>query len=231
MEEEKQNSLGFRLRNLDEIPEGFAFRRDASWDRLQTRLSASTKRRQRLLAYAAAIVLLLTGIGLYTWRMDKGAEPGVGYQHGPAVIPKGHPDPTSGQASGILKKTKTLSVKEQDQPMVNRSRPEPTLFIRPGQAHTDTSTTVLGPNTATADISPKPVDTGTEASRGTVRPRYRIAHINELGVPPVSAPPLPPVALQGRRPSAYPEEILNTEENLPPRKIRRGFFPAISSSQ
>src|SRR4026207_2054978 len=65
METGKQNEIKKKLDELKEIPEGFRFDAESTWQKLETKLTARPARKKISWLYAAAILLFAIGAAIF----------------------------------------------------------------------------------------------------------------------------------------------------------------------
>lgn len=223
----KPRDKGAELLGMEQVPEGFTFRREAVWAGLEAQLQPKRKRRIAMGWWAAAAVVLIL-IGMVTLREKKAAVP----DEQPLVQ---HPGESS-RPERIPDQAAQPAVAPQPQPpaatVTRKTAPLPQQMVDPVLVDTITSNApamVQAPtvdSTAIAEVAPATVKT-----KGR-KPRFPVAHVNELGTPQV------PVrdAVSPKKNTAFllkPQQTTieygSVEETLPARR-RKSILP-ISSSQ
>jgi hypothetical protein len=68
---DKQNNITERLGGLHKLPEGFAFNKDATWQKLEEKLADKPKGKIALWFYAAVAILFFAIAGIYFFKQDE----------------------------------------------------------------------------------------------------------------------------------------------------------------
>ncbi len=223
----KPNDKGAELLGMEQVPEGFTFRKEAVWAGLEAQLQPERKRPVMVWWWAAAaVVLILAGMALV--RQPKASLPvATGLVVQPNV-PERNAIPPANERPIVVHPTKPVTG-------IVTSKAGPVHTQRPPSAVPDTMVltvpaTVQAPNgDSMVAVQAAPV---TENKAAQKKPRFPVAHVNELGGPP---PQVPAAALPKShtafllKPQQTTIEYGETDESLPARR-RKSILP-ISSSQ
>lgn len=234
MHGEKPNSIKTKVDELGSIPTGFSYNHVATWQRLEKNLQVEKHKTYRWWLYAAVIFLLMGSF--FMWKLNN--------QSNVKIVHANKSD-----------KTKEIN----DKPKIeielpgNNSQPEsmtiPIVINRSGKKPKENdiqqNVTITFPKDTlvTADVSPNNIEivpklvvdsAHANVVEKTAKPKFRIAHINELNKPRIiSFPSEEKNSVVFKKPllSSMNEEPLSKEEKTVSRKKSRTIFSPVSSSQ
>jgi hypothetical protein len=229
---EKQNEIKRKLENLSEVPRDFRFRSDAVWRKMEGGLGGRKKNRT-ILWIALAACFMGAAFIYFVYPSAKKETPFVvSSEAGKSNVPA-HNQPVS---------------KNNSQQAIKREAPGSHEVKLQASEHKipsgDIQKNIVSPFIDTPALAaihsslPAP-DTSTAKSANTVaaaaKPRFRIAHINELNAAQQTLPEMPKqkdgLALRKLIRRSLASEESGTEELSPDTKKPRYFFSLISSSQ
>ncbi|HEX2534836.1 MAG TPA: hypothetical protein VHK69_13920 [Chitinophagaceae bacterium] len=220
------NPIAQKLEGLDEVPGGFRFRPDTTWNRLESALApAPGRRKKQALLYAAALLFLLAGGGLLYHGGQR--EPARVVTTRPAlqkekrVLPVPAAPLPPAVSSGV---PAAVSAPRQK---ASAPRPVPLERLTPDPL---TETAVA----AVEETTPLPDTAVTATAPANAAKRFRIAHINEVSEPRRPAPAVPgrpSLVVTFRHPSRSVPEISGAVEEPVPEPAQRPRISFRNSSK
>lgn len=224
----KPNDISEKLHGLDQVPEGFRFDGAAAWRGLESRLPAGKKKRRYAFWYAAAVLVLIAiAVAFFSRQPPAPAEKktvGTAPNLQPAIRPnldRNVAQPFQQQQGTNLPvrnnpvaRTPLPDMDQEDDPLADSNdtdQPQEEIVSH-------LQDTALA---AAVTVAPSP------------KPKFKIAHINELDhaeeVPPPAPKPVNSYAMKRPAFSTLSESPLMDEERMLPKKKRSTLFLTSSS--
>ncbi|MFL5810159.1 MAG: hypothetical protein ACJ749_11600 [Flavisolibacter sp.] len=215
---------------MKQIPEGYLFNPDRGWQRLEGKLQQKKFRKSYYWIYAAAIgvILVVTGSLLQKSKVAAvNARPAKDELKAEAAF---NPAPELKQSKRTIDKAKTINKKSADprhvalSPKKYFAQGDSLNIVRQAEILINSDIVMPGTDTVTAVVSVSPA-----------KPKFKIAHVNELRNTEPSSPQqnagTNPIAFKKPLFSTVSEEPLNTDEKFIARKKSKTILSVFSSSQ
>ncbi len=223
---EKQNSLQEKLDGFSAIPSGIRFDADHTWQKLETKVVARPKRRSLWLSAAAAVAVLIISVFFFSH---------------PGTTPK-----TTTAVAGVPnKQTKKASVTSSTQPVTNSQKQSPVRSIQidkpvvtiepPAITKPSPLTAPFIENVFGLQTPPQSVDTAVAIVR-TQKPKFKIAHLNELNATqptliPASAERMAGFKFKQKIPISLSDEAAPSDEKIFPARPKTLIASLVASTQ
>ena len=177
MPAEKQNNISSRLDGLDRVPESFVFDQGSGWLRFEKELLSKKASRKRPWLMAAALVPVFAISYFFPRPVDKPPVDGTAIKVSMVEM----------AAADQITPNKTIASREKEE-VVSKKKPVVSTNKSPGPEATDTFNLVVVVDT---NETIEPVKEITPITAGLPpKPKFRIAHINEINSEPAVSPGL-----------------------------------------
>jgi hypothetical protein len=173
MPSEKQNNITSRLDGLDRLPEGFAFDQDLSWQGFEKEFYSKKARRKKAWLIAAVLVPAFA-ISYFFTNSASDPHPGISVKDTLVRIPAFDPIPVQQVITFRRNKEVTKMKKSVARIPMIKTKTLDTVKTVVFMDTTQTSKALNEITTATVVVQPKP--------------KFRIAHINEINSDPAVSP-------------------------------------------
>lgn len=229
---DKQNNINEKLDGLNKLPEGFAFNKDATWQKLEEKLAPKPKRKIALWFYAAAAFLFFAVAGIYFFRQDENNK-------NTFVITFTKKEDSKKSIPENVKSTiDNVAVKPAVEKNIKELRLSSELIKKLNQQPDSTINEPQKPNELFVINKPDPVFADTLKTTADVvikNPKFKIAHINEISTEVNSVPQL---ATQNKLAYAMNRPIFSSITEMPVggdekqfHQKKKGFLSIITLSQ